>query len=91
MARRLRSADTAAGLERHGAGADTARMPEAVVELRTVVLTPRELSVVRNLVRSARGRATPADMQWVMDLDRLTIVLDEAMRGRRPPSGLRGL
>jgi hypothetical protein len=51
-------------------------------DLRTVSLTPRELSVVRNLVHAARGRATPTDMQWVMDLDRLTIVLDDAMRDR---------
>jgi hypothetical protein len=48
-------------------------------DLRTVSLTPRELSVVRNLVRAARGRATPADMRWVIDLDTLAIVLDEAM------------
>jgi hypothetical protein len=57
-------------------------MPRAVDDLRTLSLTPRELSVVRNLVRAARGRATPADMQWVIDLDRLTIVLDEAMTDR---------
>ncbi|MGH2851924.1 MAG: hypothetical protein ACRDLP_15070 [Solirubrobacteraceae bacterium] len=49
-------------------------------------LTPRELSVVRNLVRAARARATPADMQWVIDLDTLSIVLDEAIRDRSSES-----
>ena len=68
-------------------------MPRALDDLRTVSLTPRELSVVRNLVRAARGRATPTDMQWVIDLDRLTLALDEAIRDRSPgsPVGVSGL
>lgn len=67
-------------------------MSRAVDELRTISLTPRELSVVRNLVRAARGRATPADMRWVIDLDRLAVVLDEAMRDRASArAGVSGL
>jgi hypothetical protein len=57
-------------------------MPRPREDLRTVSLTPRELSVVRNLVRAARAHGTPADMQRVIDLDTLTIVLDEAIRDR---------
>jgi hypothetical protein len=68
-------------LERWQAGADTGAMSAATTEMRAVMLSAAELRLMRNLVEHACRQCSVSDMRRVIELDRLSNALEEALEG----------